>query len=289
LRMLQFQLSKFRLGQDYVSGFQKPLMDAAQNHLQALYEQVFAPLHPILKTRRLVVVPYGPLHSLPFHALFDGQQFLIDSFTISYAPSASIHALCYRQTDTHTGPSLILGVEDPKMPFIRQEVEAVAAVVEEPEILLGTGASEQALRTDGGRSRLVHIATHGYFRQDNPMFSAIRLADSYLSLYDLYHMDLPVDLLTLSGCVTGLNVIAEGDELIGLSRGLLYAGARSLLLSLWDVDDRSTAEFMKLFYSHLMQQRGKAEALRCAMLDLRKRYAHPYYWAPFRLLGKSLN
>ena len=289
LRMLQFQMSKFRLGHDYVSRFQETLLHATRQHLQAIYEEIFAPLRQRLKTRHLVIIPYGPLHSLPFHALFDGQQFLIDTFTISYAPSASIHALCQQLVATHTGPSLILGVEDPKMPFIRQEVEAVAAVVPEPEILLGPDASERALREDGGRSQLVHIASHGYFRQDNPMFSAIRLADSYLSLYDLYHMDLPVDLLTLSGCVTGLNVIAEGDELIGLSRGLLFAGARSLLLSLWDVDDRSTAEFMQLFYSHLLRQHDKAEALRSAMLDLRTRYPHPYYWAPFRLVGKSLN
>lgn len=121
------------------------------------------------------------------------------------------------------------------------------------------------------------------------MFSAIRLADSHLSLYDLYHMDLPVDLLTLSGCVTGLDFVAEGDELIGLSRGLLYAGARSLLLSLWEVDDRSTAEFMQLFYSHLLQRGDKAETLRRAILDLRTRYVHPYYWAPFRLIGKYSN
>jgi CHAT domain-containing protein len=214
---------------------------------------------------------------------------LIDTFTISYAPSASIHALCQQLVETHTGPSLILGVEDAKMPFIRQEVEAVASVVPEPEVLLGSDASERALREDGGRSKLVHIASHGYFRQDNPMFSAIHLADSYLSLYDLYHMDLPVGLLTLSGCVTGLNVVAEGDELIGLSRGLLFAGARSLLLSLWDVDDRSTAEFMQLFYSNLLRQHDKAEALRSAMLDLRTRYPHPYYWAPFRLVGKSIH
>ncbi len=289
LRMLQFQMSKFRLGRDYVSKFQQALLRATQNHLQAIYEEIFAPLRQRLKARDLIIVPYGPLHSLPFHALFDGRQFLLDTFTISYAPSASIHALCQQQIETHTGPSLILGVEDPKTPFIRQEVEAVAEVVTEPQILLGSDASERALREDGARSRLIHIASHGYFRQDSPMFSAIRLADSYLSLYDLYHMNLPVDLLTLSGCVTGLNVIAEGDELIGLSRGLLYAGARSLLLSLWDVDDRSTAEFMKLFYSHLHHQPDKAEALRRAMLDLRTRYPHPYYWAPFRLIGKSLN
>ncbi len=289
LRMLQFQMSKFRLGRDYVSGFQEALLRATQNHLRAIYEEIFGPLRHLLNSRRLVIVPYGPLHSLPFHALFDGQQFLLDSFTISYAPSASVYALCDQEAERHAGRSLILGVEDSRTPYIRQEVEAVAAVVPEPEILLGSSANERALREDRGRSQMVHIATHGYFRQDSPMFSAIRLADSYLSLYDLYHMDLPVDLLTLSGCVTGLNVIAEGDELVGLSRGLLYAGARSLLLSSWDVDDRSTAEFMKLFYSHLVQHPDKAEALRSAMLDLRTQYPHPYYWAPFRLIGKSLN
>jgi CHAT domain-containing protein len=289
LRMLQFQMSKFRLGASYVSTFQAALLSATEHHLQTMYREIFEPLRPRLKTRHLVIVPYGPLHSLPFHALFDGQQFLVDTFTVSYAPSASIHALCQQLVEAHTGPSLILGVEDSKTPFVRQEVEAIAAIVPEAKILLGSDASERALRQDGSRSQLIHIASHGYFRQDNPMFSAIRLSDSYLSLHDLYHMDLPVDLLTLSGCVTGVSFVAEGDELIGLPRGLLYAGARSLLLSLWDVDDRSTAEFMQLFYSHLLDGRDKAEALRSAMLDLRTRYPHPYHWAPFRLIGKSFN
>ena len=120
------------------------------------------------------------------------------------------------------------------------------------------------------------------------MFSSIKLADSYLTLFDLYHMNLPVDLLTLSGCVTGLNVVEEGDELLGLARGLLYSGARSLLLSLWEVDDRSTSVLMKDFYTGLKRHPRKAEALRAAMLELRERCPHPYYWAPFKLLGNAL-
>jgi CHAT domain-containing protein len=119
------------------------------------------------------------------------------------------------------------------------------------------------------------------------MFSSIKLADSYLALYDLYHMNLPAELLTLSGCVTGLNVVAGGDELLGLTRGLLYAGAQSLLLSLWEVDDRSTSELMKEFYGFLMRGWRKADALRLAMLELRKRCPHPYYWAPFKLIGST--
>ncbi len=118
------------------------------------------------------------------------------------------------------------------------------------------------------------------------MFSAIRLGESFLSLFDLYQLSLPVELITLSGCSTGLNVVAAGDELIGLARGLLHAGAQSLILSLWDVHDKSTAEFMTVFYGLLSSGTSKSEALRATMLELRSRYPHCYQWAPFILVGK---
>ncbi len=118
------------------------------------------------------------------------------------------------------------------------------------------------------------------------MFSGIRLGDSYLSLYDLYQLRWPAELVTLSGCATGLNVIAKGDELLGLVRGLLYAGAQSLLLTLWDVHDRSSAEFMKFFYRRMLANPDKAVALQGAMMELREQYPHPFYWAPFTLVGR---
>jgi CHAT domain-containing protein len=181
-----------------------------------------------------------------------------------------------------------MGVHDDKTPWIPQEVKAVAAAVPNSILLLGDRSSENALRRLGPDSRLIHIATHGFFRADNPMFSWVRLGDSYLSLYDLYNLRLPVDLVTLSGCATGLNVVAAGDELLGLARGLLYAGAESLLLSLWDVHDRSTADFMSSFYFHLNNpQTTKASALRAAMMDVRHHYPHPFHWAPFLLIGSS--
>lgn len=287
MRMLQFQLSKFRLDQEYITRFQSALLKSTQAHLHALYTDLVAPAEALLDVRDLVIVPSGPLHSLPFHALFDGRNYLIDRFSISYAPSASIFVHSHREMQRLEGPALILGVDDPGMPFIKEEVEAVAAAVAEPLLLFGPDATQQALREFGRTSRLIHIASHGQFRQDNPMFSSIRLADSYTNLYDLYRMDLPVELLALSGCVTGLNAVIEGDELLGLTRGLLYAGARSLLLSLWDVDDRSTSDFMKDFYCQLKQCR-KADALREATLNLRIQYPHPYYWAPFKLIGRTL-
>ena len=119
------------------------------------------------------------------------------------------------------------------------------------------------------------------------MFSSIRLGDCFLSLFDLYQLRLPVELITLSGCSTGLNVVAAGDELIGLSRGFLHAGAQSLMLSLWNVHDKSTAEFMTAFYTLLQRGKTKVEALRAAMLRLRDIYPHCYYWAPFTLVGRA--
>ena len=96
-------------------------------------------------------------------------------------------------------------------------------------------------------------------------------------------------LVTLSGCGTGLNVVVGGDELLGLARGPLYAGAQAVLVTLWDVNDKSTAEFMKAFYRHLQAAPDKAIALQRAMRDLRETHPHPYYWAPFELIGNFQN
>ena len=119
------------------------------------------------------------------------------------------------------------------------------------------------------------------------MFSSIRLGGSQLSLYDIYHLRLPAELVVLSGCATGLNVVTPGDELMGLVRGLFQSGAQSLVLSLWDVHDESTKEFMVEFYTRMQGGESKCEAVRSAMIELRKRYPHPYYWAPFSLIGKG--
>ena len=117
------------------------------------------------------------------------------------------------------------------------------------------------------------------------MFSALQLGGSRLSLFDLYQLELHAELVTLSGCGTGLNVVEGGDELMGLVRGLLYAGAHSALVTLWDVNDHTTAEFMRAFYGRLRGGADPAAALRQAMQAIRQEYPHPYHWAPFVLVG----
>jgi CHAT domain-containing protein len=287
LRLLQFQLSKFRLNPQYIQVVHDSLVRATQAHLKELHDELVAPIASRLQARHLIFVPHGLLHYVPFHALYDGSQHLIDRFAVSYSPSASIYALCQSRTANSSGASLVFGVPDPQAPAILDEVQALAGVMDQAELFVGQNAGEHVLRSKGPSSRMIHIATHGRFRQDNPMFSSIRMGDSFLSLFDLYQLRLPVELITLSGCSTGLNLVSAGDELIGLARGLLHAGAQSLVLSLWDVHDKSTAEFMQAFYRLLQQGESKAAALRTAMLQLRSSYPHCYQWAPFILVGKS--
>ena len=288
LRLLRFQLSKLQLQQQASENTSLNSLPATVAHLQALYSELVAPIRQRLAGRQLVIVPHGLLHYLPFHALHDGQSFLTDSYEIWYAPSASIYALCHTRQARPANCSLVMGIPDTNAPLILEEVEAVHRTLPDSRLLLGEAANHQNFLEYAVSSRIIHIATHGSFRPDNPMFSGVRLGDGYLYLYELYNMRLSAELLTLSGCATGLNVVADGDELLGLIRGALYAGARSLLLTLWEVNDRSTTAFMTSFYNRLPGAANKAAAVREAALEVREEHPHPYYWAPFMLVGKGL-
>ena len=287
LQLFQFQLARFRLDPQYVAGSRELMLESTQGHLKTLYQELIAPIVDLLEAKHLVFAPHGLLHHIPFHALFDGEAYLTNKFSITYAPSASVYALCCEKTVNVSGGSLVLGVADNQAPLILEEVKALSTILANAKMFVGEAASEAVLRSLGPTSRIIHIATHGYFRQDNPMFSSIRLGDSYLSLYDLDHFRLPAELVVLSGCATGRNTVAPGDELMGLVRGLLQAGAQSLMLSLWDVHDASTRDFMIAFYSRLAQGWTKPLAVQAAMAEIRKSYSHPYYWAPFVLIGKG--
>jgi tetratricopeptide (TPR) repeat protein len=287
VRLLQFQFSKFRLGPSYIATIAHSSLDATRSHLADLYKALIAPVRGHLKTRRLVIVPHEQLHHVPLHALYDGSHYLCDEFDISYAPSAGVYVACRALASSSAGGALVLGVPDLHAPQIEEEARTVAASLPGSECFVGEQATRQVLREKGTTSRFIHIATHGRFRRDNPMFSAIRLGDGYLTLYDLYGMSLPAELIALSGCSTGLNVVTKGDELLGLVRGLLQAGARTLMLTLWDVLDRTTAEFVRVFYYKLQSGLEQPVALRESMREMRSLYPHPFYWAPFFLTGAA--
>ena len=286
LQLLRFQLSKFRMGVSYTDRFEQPLLQATQSHLDSLYNELISPLGARLDKKHLIFVPHGPLHFLPFHALRKDGAYLCDSHTVSFAPSATVFAYCQEKTPAPTSGSLVMGIPDQRAPQIAAEVRSVAELLPGAQLFVGAEASVDVLKTKGAQATLLHIATHGTYRQDNPMFSAIRLGDGYLNLYDLYQMRLSARHVTLSGCATGMNFVAAGDELLGLQRGLFCAGASSLLLSLWDVHDSSTAQLMQSLYEHFLATNDMAVALQLAMQSLRQQHPHPYYWAPFVLVGR---
>ena len=286
LQLLRFQLSKFRMGSGYVRRFEDPLLRATQSHLESLYNELIAPLRPYCQGQRLIIVPHGPLHFLPFHALRNGEEYLSDSFTVSYAPSASVFFACQGKPASSNTGSLVFGIPDERAPQILEEAQSVARLLPHSSLHTGSEATSSLLREKGPQAGVLHIATHGVYRQDNPMFSGIRLGDGYLNLFDLYQMRLNANLVALSGCATGMNFVAAGDELLGLQRGLFYAGASTLLLSQWDVHDQSTSELMQLFYREYLRTGEMPSALQHAMQRLREQNPHPYFWAPFVLVGK---
>lgn len=292
LRLLQFQLSKYELGSAHLLRFQRSIQAATDQHLSDLYRALVAPLDLPSSAEHLIFVPQGCLHALPFHALIDdaapsGPVALIDRATIAYAPSASVYTWCRKSEPTHTGRSLVLGIPDAAAPSIRDEAASVADALPDASLFLGSTATREILWQSGPQSRFIHIATHGLFRRDNPMFSSIRLGDTDLHPVDFYGLRLSARLVTLSGCGTGLNAIVGGDEILGLVRGLLYAGAQAVLVSLWDVNDAVTALFMKVFYRELMRAPSISAALRRTMQSIRSSHPNPAYWAPFVLIGDA--
>jgi tetratricopeptide (TPR) repeat protein len=285
LRLLQLQMSKHQLGPAYLPAYGHTWRAATEAHLRSLYETVFAPVAPHLNAQHLILSPHGFLHHLPFHALKRGERFLIDDFTMSYTPSASVFAHCRRRVAGEENRSLVMGASDELAPYIGAEAKLAAEHLPGARLLLGDEARQQVLVEEGSRYRYLHIATHGLFRADNPAFSYIRLGDARMTMLDLEELRLRAELVTLSGCGTGLSAVVGAGETIGLMRGLLTAGARSLLLSLWDVHDESALEFFRVFYGELGRGSGKAGALQTAARSLRQQFAHPFYWAPFILVG----
>jgi CHAT domain-containing protein len=282
---LRLQMDKFLIGGDYVKEYAVPLLKAANQHLQELYTELITPVASAIKGKHLIIVPHGPLHYIPFHALYDGSQYLVDRFTVSYAPSASVLRYCIDRERVTGATPLIVGVPDENAPLIEHEVQSLRKLIPDCRTLSGKRATRRVFQREAAAADFIHVATHAVFRSDNPMFSSFKMADGWITALDLYSMRCNANLVVLSGCKSGMNQLMGADELLGLTRGFLYAGARSLLLSLWDVNDKSTSRFMSEFYQAWLAGQTKSAALRFAIQKVRAEEPHPYFWAPFLLVG----
>jgi CHAT domain-containing protein len=233
---------------------------------------------------RLIVVPYGALHYLPFNLLYDGSSYLIERFEVVVLPTAS---LVTRPAPKRAPDALILSHSwEGRLPQTQTEAELIH------QIFGGTLFTEQsASRTILQRppSQILHVAAHGRHRLDQPDLSFLELADGQLYADDLLQQDLSYELVTLSACETGRANVAADEELVGIGRGLLYAGAGALILSLWQVVDSSTVRLMERLYRALKAGKSKAAALREAQVAFlqQDRQLHPAFWGPFQLIGDA--
>ncbi len=283
-----------------VSDFRKCIANPASggciDQAQKLYGRLIKPAGELSAAKKLVIVPHGVLHYLPFGALHSGASYLIDDHSIRTEPSASVLDLIKGRTGTAAGASLLLGnpaLGNPAfdLKHAEEEATAIAKLVPEPKVLLREAATRSFVRKEGERFAVLHFATHGQFDLKEPLNSALLLSpdqesDGRLTVGDLYTLKLQANLVTLSACETALGKLANGDDVVGFTRGLLFAGASSIVSSLWSVDDLATRDLMVAFYSNLPLL-GKQEALRQAQLTVKKQQAHPFFWAAFELTGKG--
>jgi tetratricopeptide (TPR) repeat protein len=286
LARLRFHLGKGVYGADYLESNSALLRRGLDRVLAELWSQTLAPLESDLAgATQLVVVPHGPIHGLPLHAAYDGSDYAVDRWTMSYAPSARTFSACVeRRLERPTRP-LFVGSATEHLPGIEREVAGLSQLCPDSQKLVGSRATAARLRRQAGRFDLLHLAAHGVFRADNPSFSALRLSDGWLSVADLAELSRGAALVTLSACETGLSAVAAGEELLGLTRAVLGGGAAALLASLWTVHDEATNLFMQRFYRRLLAGESRASSLRAAMSSVRQSYDHPHFWAPFVLSG----
>ncbi len=321
----KFQITDHALPADYdrtISGFRNSLYFMQEQ----AYIQTSRDLYKLLipkgipsKVTGLVLLPSGRMSIIPFEALltqtiktpntpFNKLPYLVKKFGVRYEFSAGL--LIQKKNNptaaSITSAKLLAPISFPEganlndLPGTKQEVDAIEALFKTKsircEVLTNTLASETAIKDEELKNySLVHFATHGIVDEENPDLSRIFLQndsqaeDGNLYSGEIYNLHLNANLVTLSACQTGLGKISKGEGVIGLSRALVYAGAKNIIVSFWSVADESTSELMTGFYQTLLQGNNTSfsEGLREAKLDLiaKEKYAAPYYWAPFILIG----
>lgn len=261
----------------------------------------------------LIIIPAGRLGTLPFEALpvdalrddIGNSKFLVDRFAISYEFSAGLMLQKNKAMSGVASPSIFLcapiefspssNLND--LPGTESEVNTIAQLFGsgQKKLLKKEEANEAFLKTNAlGSYNYLHFATHGVVDEADPELSRIFLntgggEDGNLFAGEIYNLSLNADLAVLSACQTGLGKYSKGEGVIGLSRALVYAGARNLVVSFWSVSDESTSRLMTDFYTILLSQ--QTPNFRLALQQAKrkmiqeKRYTEPYFWAPFVLIG----
>jgi CHAT domain-containing protein len=259
-----------------------------------LYLFLIEPAVRWIHSERLVIVPHDALHYIPFQVLenpADGSS-LGEHYQISYAPSATIQ-VGLRKTSAG-GEKTLLAAADPEIPDAENEVESIAKLYSgRSKVIVDSLIKKSEFKTISGSYDVIHMSVHGKFNSREPMLSYLKLArggedDGQLTAAEMFGLSLSkTSLVVLSACETGKAEATSSNEVLGMIRALLYAGASSIALSYWEVDAASTALWMETFH-RMAQASPPAEAAREALRAVKNRpeFAHPYFWGAFMLLTK---
>lgn len=254
----------------------------------------------VRRTKReltLLISPHSFLHQLPFHALKDGDTFLVERFQFVYTPALQAWTQLNAGAETKAlGQILACGVDEfdnraRSLPHTAREVQGLRDLFDgQLTALWGKDARRETFRAwnaSGALQKLdaLHFATHAILDESAPHWSRILLADGELSVTAVLDFSLDASLVTLSACSSATGMVGQGDEIVTLARAFFYAGARALVASLWAVEDDSTAELMTAFYKHLRAGTSIAASLRAAQIELIQQGLKPFHWAPFVAMG----
>lgn len=286
LDRLASQWNRFGFGSAFSRRHGDMLRATTVEILHELYSLLIEPVRDLLDalgSETLVVVPHRDLHRVPFQALHDGTDHLARHWAVTI--STTLPDCAGEPTSPRPeGGLLALAVPDSRSPLISHEVGSVSSIVDDSEVLHGTGATRDALRTRLPGPKYLHLACHGLYRAANPMFSALRLSDGWLTGAEVMELELGGALVVLSACESGRSS-RHTAEPIGLAWAFLAAGASGAVVSQWLVDDEVTVEVMQELYARLSAGEPPARALQQAQLVVATHHAHPYYWAPFVYVG----
>lgn len=283
---LHFQFGSLRYGGAANSRFADQLKIRTDKVLRQLYDQLLRPIQEHFSGTELIIVPVGALNYVPFHALNDGEQYVLQRYEVGYVPSAAIWLKLIKKKTKASRNAFLMAFADEKIPLVESEIREINRVFPKAASFAGSSATVKAFFENAPKKDIIHLACHGQFRPDNPMFSSLHLADGWLTVRDIVAKRLDASLVTLSACETGRNKIFAGDEILGLARGFILAGTASIIVSLWNVNDAAASRLMLSLYSHLKAKETPGSALRKAQLALIAEGSHPYYWSPFIKIGK---
>ena len=259
-----------------------------RGQMAELYAMLMGPLPDVAhQASRLIVASQGLLHLVPFHALHDKSQWVIERSDMQYVPSVSL-LLHLRSRSRHVadGPDLVVAGRTQGLPGVRREAEAAAAMLGDSTVLLcDADATVGAVREAAEHAGVIHITGHGRFMPTHVGASGVRLDDRWLSLHEIQDLRLRASLVVLSSCESGPVQACTADEPTGLFHGFLASGATGLLATLWRVSDATSRISLALFHKHMQTGLTYAGALRQAQLETMQSTPHPAHWAPFIFTG----